>query len=318
MTGSPRRLVLDTDPGLDDAFAIAYAARSPEVEVVALTTVFGNVPVEVGTANALDLLERAGLDGVPVHAGAAGPLDGRVPGYARHVHGEHGRGTMGPAAPRGRASSTHAAVALCELVAAEPGAIDLVAVGPLTNVALAVALRPTFVSELRSLSILAGTGRAPGNVTPTAEANAANDPVALGAVLGAVGETTLVTLDATMRVEVDDAALGRLGRSADPLSRHIAALLDDYASFYESVFGRHVSVQHDAVAVAVGLGLWPATIAPRVRVQVDTGYGPARGAVLADLRGAYSAWPEQRDARCTVVLEAAEGLADHMVAVIAG
>jgi purine nucleosidase len=318
VSDGPRRLVLDTDPGLDDAFAIAYAARSPEIEIVALTTVFGNVPVGLATDNALDLLERAGLGEVPVHAGAAGPLDGTVPGFARHVHGEYGRGTMGPSSPAGRPSGTHAAVALCELVEAEPGAIDLVAVGPLTNVALAVALRPTFVADLRSLSILAGTGRAPGNVTPTAEANAANDPVALGAVLGAPGETTLVTLDATMRVEVDDAALGRLDRSADPLSRHIAALLADYASFYESVFGRHVSVQHDATAVAVGLGLWPATVAPRVRVTVETGYGPARGAVLADLRGVYSGWPEQRDARCTVVLDAAEGLADHMVATIAG
>ena len=318
MTDGVRRVVLDTDPGLDDAFAIAYAVRSPAIDLVALTTVFGNVPVEVGTANALDLLEIAGLDGVPVHTGAAGPIDGRVPGFARHVHGEHGRGSLGPATPAGAPSGTHAAVALCELVAAEPGAIDLVAVGPLTNVALAVALRPSFVSELRSLSILAGTGRAPGNVTPTAEANAANDPVALGAVLAAPGQTLLVTLDATMRVEVDDEMAGRLAASRDPLARHVAGLLSDYASFYESVFGRHISVQHDATALAVGLGLWAATAAPRVRVEVETGYGPARGAVLADLRGAYSGWPEQRDARCTVVLDAAPGLAEHMVATIAG
>ncbi len=318
MSGGRRRVVLDTDPGLDDAFAFAYAARSAEIDLVALTTVFGNVPVDVATANALDLLEIAGTSGVPVHAGAAGPLDGRTPGYARHVHGTYGRGSLGPARPAGRASGTHAAVALCELVAAEPGGIDLVAVGPLTNVALAVALRPTFVSELRSLSILAGTGRAPGNITPSAEANAANDPVALAAVLAAPGETTLVTLDATMRVEVDGGMVGRLTGSDDPLARHVGRLLEDYAAFYASVFGRHISVQHDATALAVGLGLWPATVAPRVRVEVETGYGPARGAVLADLRGVYSGWPAQAEAHCTVVLDVAEGLAEHMVSTIAG
>ena len=318
MSGRSHRVVLDTDPGIDDAFAIAYAARSPRIELVALTTVFGNVPVEVATLNALDLLELAGLKEIPVHAGAARPLDGQEPRYAREVHGEHGRGSLGVAAPSGAPSGTPAAVALCALVAAAPGELDLVAIGPLTNVALAIALRPTFVSELRSLTILAGAASAPGNVTPVAEANAASDPVALAAALGAAGATTLVPLDVTMGVEVDDGAVARLAGSGDPLARHVATLLNDYADFYEPIFGRHISVQHDATAVAVGLGLWEATVAPVVRVTVDTGAGPARGQTLADLRGRYAGWPEQEGAHCVIALELAEGLAEHLVATIAG
>lgn len=318
MSDRPHRVVLDTDPGIDDAFAIAYAARSPRIELVALTTVFGNVPVEVATANALDLLELAGLEEVPVHAGAARPLDGREPRFAREVHGEHGRGSLGAAAPSGLPSGIPAAVALCDLVTAAPGELDLVAVGPLTNVALAIGLRPTFVSELRSLTILAGAASAPGNVTPVAEANAASDPVALAAALGAVGATTLVPLDVTMGVEVDDRAVTRLAESKDPLARHMATLLDDYAGFYEPIFRRHISIQHDATALAVGLGLWEATVAPLVRVTVDTGAGPGRGQTLADLRGIYGGWPEQEGAHCAVALVLAEGLAAHLVATIAG
>ena len=141
----PRKIVVDTDPGIDDAMAIFYALRSPELEVLGLTTVYGNAHTETCTLNALRLLEIAGRPDIPVAEGAHRPLVSRFHGPADFVHGKDGQGDtfLPPAA--GKPVAVHAAQFLIDAVMSDPGNVTIVALGPLTNVALAL-LRPTSVS----------------------------------------------------------------------------------------------------------------------------------------------------------------------------
>ena len=166
----PIKLIIDTDPGVDDAMAILYAAAHPGLELIGLTTVFGNVPVATATRNALFLTEMSGLD-IPVAEGAAAPLVQPLPPHPDFVHGVEGFGNLPPCAPKGRADPRPAARFLCERTAAHPGQVTICAIGPLTNLAAALELAPSIAHNVGRVVVMGGAVGCPGNVNAHAEAN---------------------------------------------------------------------------------------------------------------------------------------------------
>jgi purine nucleosidase len=213
--GSPRKVILDCDPGIDDALAIVFVCGHPGLDLCGVTTVAGNVGLARATANALSVLELAGCPGVPVAPGSPVPLL-RPPTDARHVHGESGLGLARLPPPQARPLDTGATDLIIDTVGASPGEITLVATGPLTNIALAVRRQPALASQVADFVIMGGSA-ARGNVTPAAEFNIAADPEAAAIVFGAGWRVTMVGLDVTLQaragraVQERLAGLGRLG-----------------------------------------------------------------------------------------------------------
>ena len=159
------KLILDTDPGIDDAMAIFYAIGHPDIDLVGFTSIFGNVRADEAALNALRLLEFAGVT-ADVAQGATQPLEmpANTPSY--HVHGDDGMGNANLPAPVGRPISQRAAEYIVEKLNAHPGEITLAAVGPVTNLALALQLDPSIVHKVKQVIVMGGAARAPGNVTP--------------------------------------------------------------------------------------------------------------------------------------------------------
>ncbi len=301
-------LLLDCDTGVDDALAILYALLTPGVEVCGIGSVWGNVPVEHATANSLRLVELVGAD-VPVATGAAGPLTGRPPTFAPHVHGDDGQGNVGLAPPTGTPVAEPAAAQIVRLARERPGEIDLVAVGPLTNLALALALEPHLPSLVRSVTVMGGAAEAPGNVTPAAEANIWCDPEAASAVVGAGWPITLVPLDVTMHVLLTEGHRRLLQERGTPASVLAARITDFYFDFFAAfAFGYRCSPMHDVLAVAYATGELEPRAAPLVDVIVDTGDGPGRGQTICDTRGQYRGYPE--DGAVRVLLDVDPAFAD--------
>ncbi|MDX6506399.1 MAG: inosine/uridine nucleosidase [Gaiellaceae bacterium] len=234
-------ILLDCDPGHDDAIALLLALGSDEVELRGVTTVAGNQTLEKTTANAIRVLELAGRADVPVAAGCPRPLV-RDPRVAADVHGE--TGLDGPDLPpaKGKPVSTHAVDFLAERV----GDATLVATGPLTNVALLLARYPDACPER---VVLMGGAIAEGNVTPAAEFNIWADPEAAARVFASGLDVTMVGLDVTHRALVTAAHAEQL-RSAGRIGRTVAELLDFYGRFHREVYGFDGSPVHDAVAMA--------------------------------------------------------------------
>ena len=190
-------VILDCDPGVDDALAIAFAAASPAIELVGITSVSGNVGLDKTTANALAVASFVGARDVPVTAGCAVPLL-RSAVRAGHVHGESGLGSAVLPPPERSAEPGHAVDYLISTILASPGEITLVATGPLTNIALALLREPRLAKRVREFVIMGGsTGR--GNVTPAAEFNIWADPEAASIVFGAGWTVRMIGLDVTLR-----------------------------------------------------------------------------------------------------------------------
>ncbi len=240
----PRKIILDCDPGIDDALAIVFAWGEPDLEIQGITTVAGNVSLDKTTANALRVCEFVGAADVPVVAGSPRPLL-RTPLTAHGPHGESGLAGARLPPPLRRPRGGHAVDFLIETIGAAPGEITLVATGPLTNVALAVRRQPGLVTQVRDFVIMGGSaGR--GNVTPAAEFNIAADPEAASIVFGAGWPVTMVGLDVTLQARAGPGIrqrLGALGRLADDL------LLPCLAR-YATAPGPEGPAVHDVCAVA--------------------------------------------------------------------
>ncbi|SDC61567.1 nucleoside hydrolase [Actinokineospora iranica] len=278
------RLIIDTDPGVDDAFALTLAARSPEVDLLAVTTVFGNVGLAATTRNALRVLALCGREDVPVGAGAARPLVYPQPFEAKAVHGEDGlSGRAGFLPPHARGAEVEDAVTLLARVLDEsPEPVTVAPIGPLTNIALLLAAHPHLKQKIDRLVIMGG-GLRGGNSTPAAEFNLWCDPEAARRVL--VEEdvpAVLVPIDLTYRCAVDGTWLTRL-RESGPLGEELEALTTVYRAHYNQSLGFDGTVLHDAVAVAEAIspGILTTT---RVPIHVDTSFGQGRGSVIADRR----------------------------------
>src|SRR5688572_10845415 len=193
----PIPLLIDTDPGVDDALALLMAFNDPRHEVVGLTIAAGNVGLRHTVANALKLCEVAGRDDVPVYAGCAQPLLHAAPDAA-HVHGDDGFGDVGFEAATRRAETEHAAEAILRLSHAHTGRLLLVALGPLTNIALALKLDPSLPDRIARLVIMGGAVTCRGNITPAAEFNLYFDPEAAHIVFSAFPRFDLVDWEATI------------------------------------------------------------------------------------------------------------------------
>jgi len=213
-----QKIIIDCDPGIDDALALVFAHGHPGLQLCGITTVAGNVGLDATTANALRVRDFAGMLEVPVTAGSPGPLL-RPPLHARHVHGSSGLGAASLPAASSRPADGHAADYLAGATGAEPGEITLIAIGPLTNIALTLRRYPQLVSQVRNFVIMGGSaGR--GNATPAAEFNIAADPEAAAIVFGAGWPVTMVGLDVTRQARATAAVRDRmrgLGRLADDL-----------------------------------------------------------------------------------------------------
>lgn len=285
-----KRVIFDTDPGVDDAMALLFMLRSPELQVEAVTTVFGNVDVEQTTRNALIVLDIAGRADIPVAGGSGRPLvrDRRRSGAA--VHGENGLGGIDLPAPSSRPSERRAAELIVERVMAAPGEISLIAVGPLTNVALAARLEPRIAERVRELVIMGGAATVPGNTTPVAEANIANDPEAAWIVFHAGFPLTMVGLDVTQQVVMTPAYLDELKRSANRQTEFIHAIARHYGDHYARRTGRRGFPVHDSSAALYAID--PSYFrTERWFVDVETRSERAFGQTLADRRGQWEREP---------------------------
>ena len=246
------RIILDCDPGIDDALAIAFAHGHPDIDLVGITTVAGNVGLARTTANALTVCEYIGAAGTPVTAGCAGPLL-RPALDARQVHGESGLGGAVLPAPTASPAPGHAIDHIIETIRAAPGQITLVATGPLTNVALALKLDPSLAARIPKLVIMGGGHEVP-NVTPSAEFNIWADPEGAAVVLGSgIAEIILVPLDSTHRALIsleDCAAFRALGSPAgEATARFVQRRIEGYdATQPMSRLG--AAPVHDALCVA--------------------------------------------------------------------
>jgi inosine-uridine nucleoside N-ribohydrolase len=287
-------VIFDTDPGIDDALALAFALRCPELQVEAITTVSGNVPVDLCTRNALLTLEALRVDGPPpVAQGADRPLK-REPVNAFQVHGEDGLGGItrltGPGgslrypAPRETACGRHAVDLILELVSKNPHEITLIAVGPLTNVALAIERHPATMGRLAELIVMGGSVSGVGNVTPTAEFNFYADPEAARRVLRAGLKTTLVGLDVTERTLLPKANFEkRLAGSKSPAARFVADIAQQYFAVAEARRGEPACALHDPLAVGVAID--PTFVRTQAfEADVETATALTTGMLIADRR----------------------------------
>lgn len=250
----PKKILIDTDPGIDDTMAILFALRSPELEVVALTTVFGNTSVDYTTLNALRLVELEGHGQIPVAGGAGKPLVQPLRGLATFVHGDDGMGNTHQPLPKGKPQPIPAAKLIVDMVTANPGEITLVPVGPLTNIAAAVLLEPRLPQLVKEVIIMGGSAYARGNATPASEANITNDPHAAAIVFSAGWPLTMVGLDVTQRTIMTPAFLESLFAVKNPATRLISQILP----FYQAYFDKHVGLggsihTHDPSAIAYAI-----------------------------------------------------------------
>ncbi len=252
-TSAPRKVIYDTDPGVDDAMALYYALAHPGIEIVGITTTFGNVTVEQAATNALYLSALAGR-AVPVTRGAARPWV--KPGEAppAHIHGADGLGNLPQRAPHGLVLDPRpSAQFIVDMARAHPGEITLVAVGPLGNLALALEIEPQLPKLLRAVVIMGGTVIEPGNVSPVAEANIWNDPHAADRVFCAGFALTMVGLDVTHQVILPVTLFKQLAGhhrhiATDTLHHAVAFYANFYSDLYPHVAAIHGCFGHDVLA----------------------------------------------------------------------
>jgi inosine-uridine nucleoside N-ribohydrolase len=266
-------VLLDCDPGHDDAIALLLTLASDELELLGVTTVAGNQTLAKTTANAIRVLELAGRGEIPVAAGADRPLV-REPRVAADVHGETGLDGPDLPPPQAEPSSRHAVDFLAERVAGT----TLVATGPLTNVALLLARHPGTRPER---IVLMGGAIAEGNVTPAAEFNIWADPEAAHRVFTSGIDVTMVGLDVTHKALVSSAEAEKL-RAAGRIGQVVAELLDFYGGFHRATYGWDGSPIHDAVAVAHVID--PTLLETQhVNVRIDCESELCRGRTVADI-----------------------------------
>lgn len=280
---SQKKVLIDTDPGIDDSLAILLALASPEIELIGLSVVHGNCSTEQGTVNALSVLELAGAGHILVASGCALPLV-KPSLLAPETHGSSGIGYARLPEPKIKPLEKHAVDFLIESILQFPGEITLVAIGPLTNIAMAIRLEPKIVPSIKEIICMGGAIRHPGNTTPLAEFNVYVDPHAAHIVYHAGIPLTLVPLDVTYQCILTPDDVQRLLKINSPLTRFIADSTRFYMSFHDEYQHINGCVINDPLALALVFA--PDLVkCEALYVDVDISGGVSLGKTFADFYG---------------------------------
>jgi len=287
------KVILDMDPGVDDALAILFALKLPNVEIEAVTVVSGNVPVQLGSVNALKILSLGGKEETPVAAGIGSLMrDLEMDAWRRstgrpRLHGENGLGNVELPPPKRPLERTHAVDLILKKIRDEPSQLTLIPTGPLSNIAAAILKDPEGMKNVKEVVLMGGAAKMPGNVTPVAEFNVWYDPEAAKIVFNSGLPITMVGLDVTTRVEITSAHLARLAKRKTKVSEFVVEMvsntiwrLKEAGYSGESHVGFYL---HDPLAVAVALDRSLVTI-ERFPVDVETKGELTSGMTVVDCR----------------------------------
>lgn len=274
-----KKIIIDTDPGVDDAMAIFVALQSPEVEVIGLTTIYGNVYTTLATRNALHLLEIAGRTDIPVAEGSHVTITkGTKLRIADFVHGTDGLGNQNFPAPEGAPIEQSAAEFLIQQANLYPGKVTVVALGPLTNIALAIQSDPEFVKNVGQIVLLGGAFSVNGNVNPAAEANIFGDPDAADIVFTSGADILAIGINVTHQVVLTDADRDKLAESSGKFAQYMCKILDVYFSYHHDAYSTKGVYLHDPTTVLAAVNPSLITcVEGAVRVQT---VGITRGLTL--------------------------------------
>jgi purine nucleosidase len=286
---TPRPIIVDTDPGQDDAVALLTALASPEeLEVLAVTTVAGNVPLDLTTSNALALVELAGRPEVPVYRGSVRPMVNRLV-TAEYVHGPTGLDGADLPISTLQVGEGHAVDRIVK-IAGERETVTLCALGPLTNIALALVREPEIVSNIDELVMMGGAYFAGGNTTPTAEFNVFVDPHAAHVVFTSGIPVTMMPLDVTHKALTTEERLRRFRDLGTQAGTSVAGMLDFYDRWDMEKYGMPGGPLHDPTVIAYLLqpGMFGGK---KVHVEVVTAPGPTQGMTVFDWWGVTDGEP---------------------------
>jgi purine nucleosidase len=285
-----KRLIIDTDPGVDDAHAILLALAHPDVKVEAITTVNGNVGLDLTTANALKILDAAGKD-VPVYRGCDRPLINRALSAA-HVHGEDGLGDCGIPASKKTVQSEHAVHALIRLANENPGELVLAAIGPLTNLAAALTIDPDLPSKFKQLVVMGGAIYSKGNTsTVTAEFNIHTDPEAASMVFSSWPILTLLSWETTLDHVFNRAVLDRFFSLGTPRATFFHDTNQKILTFIRERLGQDMLFAPDGLALAVAVEPGIVKRSEQKHVSIELHGSQTRGQTVVDWYGSTQKAP---------------------------
>lgn len=300
------RVIIDTDPGIDDALALLLALQTPDLEVAAITTVSGNVPVDRATRNVMTILsllpEKQCL---PVAEGAAKPMK-KAPVYATHVHGEDGLGGLErfrseDGSPRYQPldrvlSKRDAADEILHQIAVSSEPVTVIPIGPLTNIAAAIERDKTAMAKAKGIVLMGGAIGVSGNVTPAAEFNIFVDPHAAKIVFDAGIPLTIIGLDVTQQVALHKERLEKaIAPQGTVISQFICDCTSEYFNFAQKLLGESRLLLHDPLAI--GAVIDPTLVATELlHVAVETAGEVTEGMTLADRRPFKSDWKKPPNA----------------------
>lgn len=312
------RILLDVDTGIDDAMAIIYALNAPDVHLEAVTVTYGNIDVASATRNTLQILEAAGRTDIPVASGAARALTRPFTKRGSRIHGMNGIGEIAMPAPSREAIATWGPDLIIEKARAEPGALTLVPVGPMTNVAHALMKAPDIAQKLKGIVLMGGTiwhPGVPGIPSPVADANFFNDPEAARIVLQSGAKVTMVGMDVTMKTKLTSAMITEIGEKGGPAARYAMQAARFYLSAYQAQYpGIDFCALHDPLAVAVAHDPSVVTLEP-MQVDVECMGELTRGQVIPDRRKTGTTTP---NADVAVAVDAERFEAMFRTAMLAG
>lgn len=273
-------IILDVDTGVDDAFAVLFAALHPDINLLGITCVDGNTHVDQVVANTFKVLDAAGAGKIPVARGATRPLLG-ISQYAEYVHGADGMGDLG-IAPSTRTIDSRSAVELLrDLIEGSENPVTLVPIAPLTNIALFLRAFPESAKKIHRIVLMGGSASA-GNATPAAEFNIWHDPEAAAIVFQSGVPITMYGLDVFMRPGITSEEAERLKSSTEPAAQFAGSLIE---AFIERLHVSPITLgDYGAVATAIHPELFTTQF---FDVVIDTSSGPARGATICDRRDAF-------------------------------
>ncbi len=278
-----KKVIIDVDTGVDDAWAIMFALNSPELQIVAITTVAGNVELDLTTKNTLRILGLMKADNIPVGRGIDRPLL-RPLKTGKIAHGDDGLGNVGVPETTRKESTQHGVDMIIDTIMKNPGEITLIPVGPLTNVAVAFLKEPSIAEKVKEVIIMGGAVAVPGNITPAAEFNISTDPEAAKIVFSSGMPITLVGLDVTRKTLMRSAHIEKLASLGTPAGDFVSRSAKIYFDFSKRRFGLDGCALHDPLTVGIAVDR-SLVKTEKHYVDVEVSGDITRGKTLADVYG---------------------------------